>query len=200
MDIEIVRYDPIQQDGIIELSIRAWVPVFPLMQANVPDYVYRAIYPKGWEARQRADVAAILDADDVNIWVALVGDVSVGWVGARTHAEDRMGEIHILAVDPDWQRKGIAPRLMDCAMDSMRAEGLDIVMVETGGDPGHAPSRATYERAGFERWPVALTFRAFGRPEDVDETCRSSSSMLTTTYESRHQLADIVPQCSTKIS
>lgn len=47
MDIEIVRYDPIQQDGIIELSIRAWAPVFPLMQANVPDYVYRAIYPKG---------------------------------------------------------------------------------------------------------------------------------------------------------
>lgn len=122
-------------------------------------------------------MAAILDADDVNIWVALVGDVSVGWVGARTHAEDRMGEIHILAVDPDWQRKGIAPRLMDCAMDSMRAEGLDIVMVETGGDPGHAPSRATYERAGFERWPVALTKPPFARSFDILDTGHSFMSV-----------------------
>jgi ribosomal protein S18 acetylase RimI-like enzyme len=125
----------------------------------VPDYVYRAFYPDGWEARQRADVAAILDSADGRIWVAVAGVAPVGWVGTRTHAEDKMGEIHILAVDPDHQRRGIASRLMDCAMESMRADGLAMVMVETGGDPGHAPSRAAYERSGFERWPVARYFR-----------------------------------------
>ena len=36
----------------------------------------------------------------------------------------------------------------------MRGAGMEIVMVETGDDPSHAPSRAAYERAGFERWPV----------------------------------------------
>jgi GNAT superfamily N-acetyltransferase len=157
--IAIVPYEPGHHEAILALSIRAWARVFPQMQANVSGYVYRAFYPNGWEARQRADIAAILAADDVGKWVAMAGDVPVGWVGTRTHLEDRMGEIHILAVDPDWQCKGIATRLMDSAMDAMRARGLDIVMVETGGDPGHEASRATYEYAGFERWPVARYFK-----------------------------------------
>jgi GNAT superfamily N-acetyltransferase len=159
IDIAIVPYDLCHHQAVLELSIRAWAPVFPLMQASVSDYVYRAFYPDGWEPRQRADVATILAAEDVRKWVAMAGDVPVGWVGARMHLEDKMGEIHILAVDPDWQRKGIASHLMDRAMDAMRMQGLDIVMVETGGDPGHMASRATYERAGFERWPVARYFK-----------------------------------------
>jgi hypothetical protein len=34
-----------------------------------------------------------------------------------------------------------------------------MVMVETGGDPGHAAAQAGYEAAGFERWPVARYFK-----------------------------------------
>jgi RimJ/RimL family protein N-acetyltransferase len=41
----------------------------------------------------------------------------------------------------------------------MSRSGMRIAMVETGDDPGHAPSRAAYEAAGFERWPVARYFR-----------------------------------------
>ena len=33
----------------------------------------------------------------------------------------------------------------------MRSRGMDIAVVETGGDPGHAPARAAYEKAGFRR-------------------------------------------------
>jgi ribosomal protein S18 acetylase RimI-like enzyme len=69
-----------------------------------------------------------------------------------------MGEIYIIAVDPEQQRRGVASALMDHAMSQMRQAGMDIVMVETGDDPGHAASRATYERAGFQRWPVARYF------------------------------------------
>jgi hypothetical protein len=36
---------------------------------------------------------------------------------------------------------------------------MTTVMVETGGDPGHAPARATYEAAGFQLFPVAKYFR-----------------------------------------
>lgn len=32
-------------------------------------------------------------------------------------------------------------------------------MVDTGGDPGHAPGRAVYESAGFEQRPVACYFK-----------------------------------------
>jgi len=36
---------------------------------------------------------------------------------------------------------------------------MAMVMVETGGDRGHTPARATYEGLGFQRWPVARYFK-----------------------------------------
>jgi RimJ/RimL family protein N-acetyltransferase len=50
---------------------------------------------------------------------------------------------------------------MDHAMLQMRRAGMAIAMVETGDDPGHAASRAAFERAGFQRWPVARYFQEF---------------------------------------
>ena len=83
----------------------------------------------------------------------------LGFAGTRLFPEDSMGELHIIAVDPAHQRRGIAKALMQTAFDDIRAAGMTMVMVETGGDPGHDASRATYEAAGFERWPVARYFR-----------------------------------------
>jgi hypothetical protein len=37
---------------------------------------------------------------------------------------------------------------------------MGVAMVETGGDPGHAPARRTYEKAGFSLVPVARYFKA----------------------------------------
>jgi hypothetical protein len=39
---------------------------------------------------------------------------------------------------------------------------MDIVVVETGGDPGHGPARAAYEAAGFTLLPIARYFRMLG--------------------------------------
>jgi GNAT superfamily N-acetyltransferase len=55
--------------------------------------------------------------------------------------------------------RDVGSALMDGAMKEMRDAGMAIAMVGTGDDPGHAPSRATYESAGFERWPVGRYFQ-----------------------------------------
>jgi GNAT superfamily N-acetyltransferase len=70
-----------------------------------------------------------------------------------------MGEIYILVVDPDHQRRGVGRMLLHHAYRRVEDAGLRMVMVETGDDPGHAPARRTYEAAGFERWPVARFFK-----------------------------------------
>lgn len=93
------------------------------------------------------------------MWVAVNGNEVLGWVAIQLHPADRMGEIHILAVDPTHQGKGIGKALIDFALARMRAAGMVIAMVETGDDPGHSASRATYEHSGFERWPLARYFR-----------------------------------------
>jgi ribosomal protein S18 acetylase RimI-like enzyme len=74
------------------------------------------------------------------------------------HTEDRMGEIYMLAVDPDFRRRGLATALMDHSLASFERSGMTTAMVETGGDPGHTPSRRSYESAGFRLFPVARYF------------------------------------------
>jgi GNAT superfamily N-acetyltransferase len=69
-----------------------------------------------------------------------------------------MGVIDIIGVDPAYQRRGISSRLTKVAIDHMRREGMDIAVVETGGDPGHEPARAAYEEAGFTLLPIRRYF------------------------------------------
>lgn len=152
-------YSQDQRATVLELSVRAWSSVFPLTRLAVPAFVYDSFYPHGWEARQVADLAAVLDDEPQNVDVAMDGAVVAGWVCTRLHPEDRMGEVYVLAVDPDHQRRGVGTALMDHALERARQAGMAMVMVETGDDPGHAPARVSYEAAGFERWPVARYFK-----------------------------------------
>ncbi len=155
-------YSDGQRAEVLALSVRAWSSVFPLSQLAVPAFVYDSFYPHGWEARQVAELATLLDGEPHNVDVAISGPVVTGWVCTRLHPEDRMGEIYVLAVDPDHQRQGVGTALMDHALKRASAAGMQMVMVETGDDPGHAPARASYEAAGFERWPVARYFKQLG--------------------------------------
>lgn len=70
-----------------------------------------------------------------------------------------MGEVYVIAVDPQYQRQGIGAALLSFSFSWMTERGLKMAMVETGGDAGHSRSRNTYEQAGFEKLPVARYFR-----------------------------------------
>lgn len=158
-DIEIVRFDPQHKDAVIALTVRAWAPVFAKTELEVPRFVYDAFYPDGWEPRQRADAAALLETEPQNLWLAFKGKELVGFIGIRIHAEDRMGEIYIIAVSPTHQREGVGRQLMQFAEERIREAGMKMIMVETVGDAGHAPARRAYEAFGFEQWPVARYFK-----------------------------------------
>lgn len=78
---------------------------------------------------------------------------------ALNACQERMGAIDIVGVDPDYQRRGISSGLTEFAKQHMRSRGMDIAVVEPGGDPGHAPARAAYETAGFTLLPIARYFQ-----------------------------------------
>ena len=46
--------------------------------------------------------------------------------------------------------------------EHMKRAGMDICVIETGRDPGHAPARALYEAAGYTLLPIARYFRRLG--------------------------------------
>ncbi|SRR5690625_129196 len=157
--VELVAYEEIHRQALLELSIRAWAPVFPLMKTAVPRFVYESFYPQGWETRQRTDIAQVLDEQPETIDVATKGATPVGWVSTRIHPEDFMAEIYVLAVDPVHQGSGVAPLLLERSYERARSSGMRMMMVETVDDPGHAPARGLYEASGFVRWPVARYFK-----------------------------------------
>jgi GNAT superfamily N-acetyltransferase len=157
--MRIEPYDDHQLDAVIRLSLRAWAPVFDSIQKVMDLDVYREFYPDNWRVSQQKAVADVCAAEDTNVWVAIDAGSTVGFVAVKLDSETRMGEIYMVAVDPDFQGHGIGTALMEFALLWMKDAGMSIAMVETGGDPGHAPARRTYEKLGFGLLPIARYFK-----------------------------------------
>ncbi|MDZ8029295.1 MAG: GNAT family N-acetyltransferase [Nostoc sp. DedQUE11] len=121
--------------------------------------VYRSFYPDGWRVSQLRAVEQVCTAEGTKVWVALDSGLTVGFVAVKLDLESSLGEIYMIAVDPDYQRRGIGSALIEFALDWMKVAGMSVAMVETGGDPGHAPARCTYEKLGFRLFPVARYFK-----------------------------------------
>jgi GNAT superfamily N-acetyltransferase len=152
-------YSPHQLDAVVRLSLRAWTPVFESIQKAMDADVYRTFYPEDWSVSQQKAVEDVCAAEDTNVWVAIDAGSTVGFVAVKLDSESRMGEIYMVAVDPDFQGHGIGSALIEFALAWMKDAGMSIAMVETGGDPGHAPARRTYEKLGFGLWSVARYFK-----------------------------------------
>lgn len=159
MKVQIEPYDAHHLDAVIRLSLRAWTPVFESIQNVMDADLYRAFYPEQWRVSQQKAIEEICAAEDTNVWVAIETGSPVGFVAIKLHSEDSMAEIYMVAVDPAFQGQGIGTALMEFALDRMKEAGMAIAMVETGGDPGHAPARRTYEKLGFGLLPIARYFK-----------------------------------------
>lgn len=167
MEVRIELYQTEHLDAVIRLSLRAWTPVFASIQNAMNTEVYRAFYAEDWRVSQQKAVEDVCAAADTHVWIAKAFDRSkdndagttVGFIAVKLHSEYSMGEIYMIAVEPDFQGQGIGCRLIGFVFDWMKEAGMSIAMVETGGDPGHAAARHTYEKMGFKLFPVARYFK-----------------------------------------
>ena len=142
----------------MKLALRAWEPVFESLQSMLGQRLFAALRGD-WRQGQAADVRATIQDATAQTWVAETEGTAVGFVSAKLARATELGEIVMVAVDPDYQRRGIAAALTVTATDWLGDQGAAVVMVETGGDPGHAAARATYESAGFTALPIARYFK-----------------------------------------
>ena len=86
--------------------------------------------------------------------MAVADERPVGFATIALNAfHEGMGVVDMIAVDPVYQRRGIATQLMDRSSEHMREQGMDIAALGTGGDRGHAPARAMYESSGYTALP-----------------------------------------------
>lgn len=157
--MRIEPYQAHQLEAVIRLSLRAWSPVFDSIEKVMDIDVYQEFYPDNWRVSQQKAVEDVCAAEDTNVWVAIDAASTVGFVAVKLDFESSMGEIYMIAVDPEFQGHGVGSALVEFALAWMKEAGMSIAMVETGGDPGHAPARRTYEKLNFRLLPIARYFK-----------------------------------------
>jgi GNAT superfamily N-acetyltransferase len=158
LGLKIEPYEESKLDEIVRLSLRAWEPVFDSLERAMDRDVYCELHPD-WRVTQRAAVESVCGDSRITVWVASEESRVIGFVALKLHVENRMGEINMIAVDPDFQRRGVATALTKHSIEWFKDAGMSVVMVETGGDPGHEPARHAYESAGFRLLPIARYFK-----------------------------------------
>lgn len=151
--MNIREYQQSDWNTLVDITMRAWKPVFEGLSTAISDNIYEIFVPD-WQAEQLRTLTTVCGSDDIDKIVAEEDGKVIGFAAASYHPEDFLGQVYIVGVDPEHRRKGIATKLTEECLRMIKAKGLELAMVETGGDPGHAAARATYESMGFENFPV----------------------------------------------
>jgi len=156
--VRIRRFEDGDVEAVVGFSLRAWAPVYASLERVLGAEIFGRQHPDWREDQRRAVEEAC--AREGRVWVAEAGGAAVGFVAVElNHPEPHMGEISMLAVDPDHHGGGVGLALTLFALDRLKEAGMTVAMVETGGDPGHAAARRTYEKAGCVQLPIARYFK-----------------------------------------
>ncbi|MEZ5894453.1 MAG: GNAT family N-acetyltransferase [Parvularculaceae bacterium] len=157
---------PFRQDDLARLlAIReaAFRPVFSSFRTIVGETIASAAFASA-EREQGDHLDALCRAEtgrEVEVHVVERSGELAAFVAIALDRETRVGEIELNAVHPDHQGAGIGAAMYGLALDRMRAAGMTVATVGTGGDDSHAPARRAYEKAGFGRAiPSLYLYRA----------------------------------------
>jgi ribosomal protein S18 acetylase RimI-like enzyme len=159
MDLCIRRVTGDDVEDVVRLSLLAWAPVFESFEAILGPSIYKLIWPD-WKAGQREAIEKVCaDGEETTVWVAELDGAVVGFLACQLNAENKTGEVVLLAVHPEYQNRGIATELNAFALRKMAEAGMTMAKAETGGDPSHAPARRSYEKAGYTGLPLVRYFK-----------------------------------------
>jgi ribosomal protein S18 acetylase RimI-like enzyme len=152
---------PADLEAVIDLSLRAWEPVFVSFEKILGSAIFGLLYRPEWRSAQAAGVRQQCLADGAEPFVlTTAGDVVAGFVVLLQNQDESLGMIEMIAVHPEHQRRGHGRALMEFAIQRLHDQGLKLINVGTGGDPGHAPARALYEAVGFTGLPLVNDYMA----------------------------------------
>ena len=103
------------------------------------------------EGQRRHFEEMCVGGDDHQVYVAVAGGEIAGFVTVILDHRHALGEIGLNAVDPAHASKGIGTAMYRYALERMGEAGMKAATVGTGADDSHAPARAAYAKAGFDR-------------------------------------------------
>lgn len=142
-------FEPRDLPALQDIRRRAFEPVFESFREIVGGDIAAIAF-----AHADAEQAKLLDdicmaGSGHHVHVVTLGDEVVGFVSFTVDPERRMGEIGLNAVHPDHAGRGVGTWMYEQVVRRMKALGMVLATVGTGGDPSHAAARRAYEKAGF---------------------------------------------------
>ena len=141
-----------------DLTIETFRPHFEGHTRSVYGEELFAVHHGQWEQEYLDELPGLHDPA-TRRWIAVAevgGDIAgfVAWNSANNRRDH--GRIYLLAVAEPYRRGHVGTRLCRHALDVMKAGGVEVVELGTGGeDAFHAPARALYESLGFIKVPIA---------------------------------------------
>ncbi len=148
MDAHIRTYAPTDEEPIVAFSIRAWAPVFVSLAAVLGSEVFGRLHDD-WRQDQEKAVRDVLASPSMHVWVAVADPEPIGFVAATLHEGSLIGEIFMLAVDPDHQGDGVGTALTEVATERLRQSGMRVAMVDKG-----VAIRAMPQHGGSTKRPI----------------------------------------------
>jgi len=132
-----------------EVRQAAFAPVFASFRAILGADIYDLAQAPSDEAQAGYLASLLASGSGWEVSVAEQAGIVVGFVSLQLNRATTIGELGLNAVHPDWAGAGIGTALYEFAVERMRAAGMRVATVSTGGDPSHAPARRAYGKAGF---------------------------------------------------
>jgi predicted kinase/GNAT superfamily N-acetyltransferase len=151
-------------DAVLEICILAFTPVHESFERLLGTELFALVYPD-WKTSNREYLRSLTNSGArERFLVAEQNGITVGFIHYEVESTKQAGTIGINAVHPAHQSKGIGSLMYSHVLQTMRAQGMMYVRVDTGGDPSHAAARRAYEKAGFLPIPVLHYFRSLAIP------------------------------------
>lgn len=142
-------YRPGDRAAVVDIADRAWQGIYDAYLDMMGQELFEAIVPDR-ERGKGKQLARQCDETPERVLVCEEEGRVVGFVTFWLDRERGIGYIGNNAVDPECGLKGRGQEMYRAVLDIFRREGMRFAGVGTGGDPGHAPARRAYERAGFD--------------------------------------------------
>ncbi|MEQ1781377.1 MAG: GNAT family N-acetyltransferase [Hyphomonadaceae bacterium] len=147
--MQIRPYTSADLPALHAIRAAAFAPVFASFRSIVgPEIAVLGLATAEQEQGDLLDAIAKTDSGH-SIAVAAIDTTPVGFVSWKPNIAPNVGEITLNAVHPDHGGKGIGTALYEHALAALKAAGMQLATVGTGGDPSHAPARRAYEKVGF---------------------------------------------------
>ncbi len=154
MNLSIRPFETTDTPDLVHITLLAFEPIFQSFRQVLGPAIYALLYPD-WRQTQQAGIESICQTvESTPLLVAELEGTIVGYLAYTLNPKDKTGEVQLLAVHPDYQNQGFGTRLNLAALEAMKAAGMQLAVVGTGGDPSHAPARKSYEKAGYTPLPL----------------------------------------------